>query len=396
MIITQKQQEYLKTPAKRINLLEGSVRSGKTWISLVQWALFVASRPEGEEFLMVGRTLTTLRRNCLGLLQELEPTFTYSVGQKRGRLYGKTIWLEGAYNEKSENAIRGMTLAGAYMDELTLIPEGFYFMCLSRLSLPGAKLFATTNPGSPMNYVYTKIIQNDEVDKQVAKFLISDNTFLDPEYVRQLEMEYTGVFYQRYFLGEWVLAEGLVYPMFSKERHIVERVPECDRYMVSMDYGTENPTAMLLWGHCNGVWYAVKEYYHSGRDSNNQKTDQQYCDELERLCEGYRIERVYIDPSAASFITAVRQRGKYTVQKAKNGVIDGIRHTASMLDDGRILVHESCKSLIREFGLYSWDDRAQTDTVIKENDHAMDAMRYFVETSYAWRAAEPYESAFGD
>lgn len=348
------------------------MRSGKTWISLVQWALFVASQPLTAEFLMVGKTITTLKRNCLGLLQELEPTFGYSVSQKKGVLYGRTIWLEGASNERAENSIRGMTLTGAYLDELTLIPEGFYFMCLSRLSEHGAKLFATTNPDSPMNYVYRKIIKNDDIDKQVEKFLIKDNTFLDPEYIRQLEKEYSGVFYQRYFLGEWVLAEGLVYPMFSRKHNVVDTVDRnYERLIVGIDYGTQNPTAMIVFGLCDGIWYAVKEYYHSGRDSNEQKTDQQYYDELVKLCDGLNIERIIIDPSAASFIALCRQGGMFSVLKAKNDVLTGIRHTAAMVDDGRLLVNDCCVNLIREFGLYSWDAKAISDTVIKANDHCL-------------------------
>lgn len=376
-------------------MLEGSVRSGKTWISLVQWAFFVASMPKNVEFLMAGRTLTTLRRNCLGLLQELEPSFTFSTSAKKGILYGHTIWLEGANNERSENAIRGMTLAGAYIDELTLIPEGFYLMCLSRLSVPGAKLFATTNPDSPMSYVYTKIIENQEIDRKVSKFLIRDNSFLDPEYVKQLEKEYSGVFYQRYFLGEWVLAEGLVYPMFSKEKNVVETVDrKYERLVVGIDYGTQNPTAMIVFGLCDNVWYAVKEYYHSGRDSNTQKTDQQYYDELVKLCNGLDIERVIVDPSAASFIALCRQGGVFSVLKAKNDVLTGIRHTAAMIDNKRLLVNDCCVNLIREFGLYSWDDKSVTDNIIKANDHAMDATRYFVETIRAYVDDEPYTSRF--
>ena len=381
--ISEKQKSVLVEPMHRINLHEGSVRSGKTWISLIQWALFVASMPKDAEFLMVGKTLTTLRRNCLGLLQELEPTFEFSTNSKKAILYGRTIWLEGADNERSENKIRGMTLAGAYIDELTLVPPGFYYMCLSRLSYKGAKFFATTNPDSPNNYVYTDIIENDKIDKKITKFYIWENPFLDPEYVKQLEAEYVGVFYKRFFLGEWVIAEGLVYPMFDNVVETVDR--PYSEYYVSMDYGTMNPTAMLLWGECDGVWYIVDEYYHSGRDTNVQKTDQEYYDELVKLCGDKKIGRVYVDPSAASFITLVRQNRKFIVQQANNSVMEGIQHTASMLADRKILVNDCCKSTIREFGLYSWDEKSNTDTVIKENDHAMDAVRYFVQTKRIWK-----------
>lgn len=367
--ITTKQKEFLTSGFNRINLLEGSVRSGKTWISLVAWALFVASMPKNAEFLMVGKTLTTLRRNCLGLLCELEPTFRFSISGKRASLYGRTIWLEGADNERAENKIRGMTLAGVYMDEMTLIPEGFYYMALSRLSVHGAKLFATTNPDSPNSYVYKDIIHNDKIDRKVTKFLIEENTFLDPEYIHSLETEYTGVFYQRYFLGEWVIAEGLVYPMYDNTVKTEDR--EYTQFCVSMDYGIMNPTAMILWGLCDGTWYAVKEYYHSGRETNEQKTDEQYYKELEKLVGDLSCRELIIDPSAASFITLVRQRGRFSVRQANNSVIEGIQHTASVISEKRILVNDCCKNTIKEFGLYSWNDKAEKDEIIKENDHCL-------------------------
>lgn len=394
--LSPKQLDFLNQKMARINLLEGSVRSGKTWISLVLWALFVASMPKDAEFLMVGKTLTTLRRNCLGLLQELEPTFTFNTNAKRATLYGRTIWLEGADNERAENKIRGMTLAGVYVDELTLIPESFYYMSLSRLSYKGAKFIATTNPDSPNNYVYTDIVCNDEIDKRVTKFLIRDNPFLDPDYVDSLEREYKGVFYQRYFLGEWVIAEGLVYSMFGPENI----VPTVDRpyrsYFVSMDYGIMNPTAMLLWGQGeDGKWYIVKEYYHSGRDTNQQKTDEQYYAELEALCGDLRVNELVIDPSASSFIALVHQKGRFSVRKADNSVLEGIQNTATCIARGDLLVNDCCVNTIKEFGLYSWDDKAEKDTVIKENDHAMDAIRYGVQTKRLYRKMGSYKSPFG-
>ena len=394
--LSPKQLDFLNQKMARINLLEGSVRSGKTWISLVLWALFVASMPKDAEFLMVGKTLTTLRRNCLGLLQELEPTFTFNTNAKRATLYGRTIWLEGANNERAENKIRGMTLAGVYVDELTLIPESFYYMSLSRLSYRGAKFIATTNPDSPNNYVYTDIVCNDDIDKRVTKFLIRDNPFLDPEYVDSLEREYKGVFYQRYFLGEWVIAEGLVYPMFGEQCIVPTEDRDYEAYCVAMDYGILNPTAMLLLGKASdGKWYIVKEYYHSGRETNEQKTDEQYYAELEKLCGNLRVSELIIDPSASSFIALVHQKGRFSVRKADNSVLEGIQNTATVISRGDLLVNDCCKNTIKEFGLYSWDEKAERDTVIKENDHAMDALRYFVQTKRIYRRSTGYVSPFG-
>lgn len=379
--ISEKQREYLLSPQKRVNLLEGSVRSGKTWISLIMWALFVASMPKDAEFLMVGKTLTTLKRNCLNLLQEMEPSFTFSTNGKAASLYGHRIWLEGADNETSENKIRGMTLAGAYFDELTLIPRGFYYMALSRLSYPGAKLFATTNPDSPTNYVYTDIIQNEAISKTVTKFLIRDNIFLEQEYIEELEHEYEAVpnAYQRYILGEWVLAEGLVYSF--KDEYVVDdsgidtNVP--GEYYLSVDYGTQNPFSAGLWFLQGDHATRVDEYYYSGRQTNVQKTDEEYCDEVEKLCKGKHIKQVIVDPSAASFIASLRKRG-FKVTQANNEVLDGIRRVAVYLAQGNIRIHQKCKACIAEFGLYRWDEKsASGDKVVKENDHAMDDVRYF-------------------
>ena len=362
------------------------MRSGKTWISLVWWAMFVASMPRDMEFLMVGKTLTTLRRNCLGLLKKLEPSFDFSIPKKQATLYGRTIWLEGADNESAVNKIRGMTLAGAYLDELTLLPSEFYYMALSRLSVKGAKLCATTNPDSPTNYVYTDIIQNREINSRIFKFLIEDNTFLEPEYVAALKKEYEAVpnSYQRFILGEWVLAEGLVY-RFADE-YIVDEIPDEESvvYYVSIDYGTQNPSSAGLWRLSGDKAIREKEYYYSGRRTNIQKTDEEYCDEVDKLCEGYDIKQVIVDPSAASFIAALRKRG-YKVIGANNDVLDGIRRVAVYLAGGNIRIHRSCKNSIAEFGLYRWDDKANKDTVVKENDHAMDEIRYFANTVLRYR-----------
>lgn len=394
--ISDKQKKFLTTRPARINLLEGSVRSGKTWVSLVAWALFVASMPKDAEFLMVGKTLTTLKRNCLGLLQKLEPSFVFSMSKKSAILYGRTIWLEGANDEAAVNKIRGMTLSGAYMDELTLIPDEFYYMVLSRLSEKGAKLYATTNPDSPANYVYTDIIENEEINRNVIKFLIEDNTFLEPEYVASLKKEYEAVpnSYQRYILGEWVLAEGLVYKFLDE--YILDELPKITdgskpEYYISVDYGTENPFSAGLWRLCGGDAVRMKEFYYNGRRLNVQKTDEEYCDEVEKLADGYAIRQIVVDPSAASFIAALRKRG-FKVVGANNDVLDGIRRVAVYLAEGNIRICRCCKDAIAEFALYSWDRKASIrggkDVVAKENDHAMDEIRYFANTVLRYKVGK--------
>lgn len=393
-LITTKQRQFLLEPFSRINLLEGSVRSGKTYISLIKWAMFVRSRPQGELFMMVGKTREALQFNCVGLLEDLAGAdFKCNARSNVGYLYGREIRLLGANDEKAASKIKGSTLAGAYIDELSEIPESFYKMTLSRLSVSGAVLLATTNPDSPNNYVFTDIIENEDISRKCWKFLLDDNTFLPKEYIENIKKEYTGVFFERYILGNWVIAEGLVYPDYDNTVKTEPR--EYTEYAVSMDYGTQNPTVMLLWGRHGGTWYAVREYEHSGRETNIQKTDAEYYAELEKLCAdvpvqaGAKIELI-IDPSAASFIAVAQQGHMFKVRKADNDVLNGIRNTASALSDRRILINDCCARTIREFGLYSWDSRAAEDAVIKEDDHGMDAVRYFIQTKRIYKDRRYY------
>ena len=385
--LTKKQNSLIQLAKdgglKRINVLHGSVRSGKTWISLVLWCIWIQNMPKDKAYLMSAKTLTTLKRNCLDLLEELAGRnhFTYSLAKKEGTLYGRRIYFEGV---SDESKIRGMTLQGAYCDEITLFNQEFFAMLLSRLSEPGAKLFGTTNPGNPNHWFKTDYIDRaDELDFMMMEFLIDDNTFLDPHYVSELKKEYTGVFYRRYILGEWCSAEGLVYPMFDKMRHTAEEIPSAAgaaEYYISMDYGTLNPCSMGLWRIDDNCAVRIKEWYHSGRDSRVMLTDEEYYQKLEALAEGFDIRCVVVDPSAASFIATVRRHGRFQVRRADNNVLKGIRITGSLIQSGKLIIHKSCRDAIREFGIYLWDGESQEDKVIKESDHAMDDIRYFCAT----------------
>ena len=386
-VYTSKQMELLRIwqrgGLKRINLLSGSVRSGKTWISLVLWAFWVAMRPADGSYLMAAKTLTALHRNCLNLLQELvgENNFSFSISKKEGMLFGRKVYFEGVNDIRAENKIRGLTLDGAYCDELTLFSEDFFAMLLSRLSRPGAKLFATTNPDSP--YHWLKVNYIDAAEKRglsllFLNFLLEDNTTLDAEYVENLKKEYTGVFYDRFILGRWVIAQGLVYPMFDPERHMVDvEEKETGEYYISVDYGTMNPCAMHLWQVTDGSAAAVAEYYYDGRDRRAQRTDEEYYTALEAMAGERTVQFVVVDPSAASFIECIRRHGKYSVRRADNSVLDGIRVTGAMLSAGRILFSRQCENTRKEFLTYCWDEKATEDKVIKDHDHAMDSLRYF-------------------
>lgn len=378
-------QRWRRGDLRRLNLLEGSVRSGKTWISLVLWGFWVATMPGDKLYLMCGKSLTTLKRNCLVPLEELvgKSSFSFSTSAKEARLFGRRVLLEGANDARSESKIRGLTLQGAYCDELSLFPEDFFTMLLSRLSLPGAKLIATTNPDSPGHWLKRHYIDRKaEMDLLVERFLLDDNTTLDPGYVAAIKREYTGVFYDRFVLGQWCLAEGIIYPQFDPASHVVAftQPPSSNgKWYISVDYGTLNAFSAGLWWSDGKVAHRVQEWYYSGRDTRKPLTDAQYAEKIDQLAGGRKIEAVIVDPSAASFIAALFEKG-YLVRKGRNEVVDGIRRVAAMLQQGRLRFDPSCKDCIREFGLYRWDESAGDDNPIKENDHAMDDVRYFVST----------------
>ena len=397
MIYTPKQRALMRlwqtNDLHRINLLEGSVSSGKTWISLVLWAFWVKTMPLDGLYLMCAKSLTTLKRNCLILLQELigESNFTYSLPSKEGSLFGRKVILEGANDIRSESKIRGVTLQGAYCDELTQFPEDFFAMLLSRLRLPGAKLIATTNPDAPSHWLKTKYIdRKDELDFLDVQFLLDDNTTLPQDYVDNIKMEYTGVFYDRFILGRWTLAEGIIYPECSQA---IEQPPEGvpSRYVLSIDYGTQNPFSAGLWALHGKVWYRVREYYYGGRDTGVQKTDAEYLQDLnERFGDIQAPITTIIDPSAASFIALLRQSKRYKVRKADNAVLDGIRETATAMHKGLIKISPECKDWIREAQGYVWDDSDSEDRPVKVNDHALDETRYFVRTMRITRQKNDY------
>ena len=378
---------------QRINLLEGSVSSGKTWISLVCWGFWLATMPQNQLYLMCGKSLTTLKRNCLIPLEAMfgQSNFSFSTSAKEAYLFGRRILLEGANDARSEGKIRGLTLQGAYCDELTLFPKDFFVMLLSRLRVPGAKLIATTNPDSPEHWLKKEYIDRmAELDMLTMRFLLDDNTTLDRQYVAAVKAEYTGVFYHRFILGEWCVAEGLIYPMFDKAVHVKSLPHPQGEWYVSVDYGTLNAFSAGLWCYDGTTAYRVAEYYYSGREQKRQRTNTQYLQSIQQLTAGKSISAVIVDPSAASFIAELRQAG-FLVRKGKNDVVEGIRRTAAALEQGKLLFSPDCKNSFREFALYRWDESSSQDRPIKENDHAMDDIRYFAATLLAER--EPAVSA---
>lgn len=378
-------QSILESTAS-INIWEGSVRSGKTISSIVRWIEYVKTAPSGK-LVMIGKTERTLKRNILDLLTDIvgEKNFKYNRGLGEATLYGRIIDIVGANDERAESKIRGATYAGAYCDEITLYPESFFKMLRTRFSVLGAKLFGTTNPDSPFHWFKTGYIdRQEEIDIKVFHFTLDDNQNNPAEYIENLKKEYTGLWYQRFILGLWVLAEGVIYSCFNSNKHVIKKkdLPEkFDREFITIDYGTNNPCVFLHVGVKAGIYYVIKEYYWNGKEKG-QKTNGQYAKDLKLFMEGTNARIVIIDPSALSFKTELRQLGIATTD-AENEVLEGIRVTSTFLNNDKILIVDSCINLIKEFGNYVWDEKAAKrgeDKPIKAFDHALDALRYLIYT----------------
>lgn len=378
-------------------ICDGSIRAGKTMTMAVSFILWAFTAFDKQVFAICGKTIESVRRNIVTHLpQWLDGIVRIQERRSENLLIisfaGKTnrFYLFGGKDEGSAALIQGMTLAGVMFDEVALMPRSFVEQALARCSVEGSKFWFNCNPDSPEHWFYKEWIQkHKEKNALYLHFTMKDNNSLSEKVKKRYENMYSGVFYDRFIRGLWVVAEGLVYPRFSKADNVTEDIPESGTYYISIDYGTLNPFSAGLWCVSDGKAVRIKEYYHSGRDTKRQLTDEEYHAALEKLIqytdsEGvlqeYEIDRVVIDPSAASFIACMRRHGKFRVKHAVNTVIDGIRNVTSMLNSKRLFIHSSCKDSIKEFKLYSWDDKAQEDKVIKENDHAMDDIRYFVNT----------------
>lgn len=393
MGISPKQKQILAFPyTKKYQALlcDGAVRSGKTSIMTVAFVDWAMREFNNTNFAICGKTVGSAIKNII------VPYMALGYAQKRYSIHftrsdnkmivrcgtvQNVFYIYGGKDESSYMLIQGITLAGVLLDEVALMTRSFVEQALARcLSHKNRRYWFNCNPDNPNHWFYEEWILQPEKHKALhLHFLMADNPILDEETIQEAENTWSGVFYQRYVLGQWVKAEGLVYPMFNQEFHVVPTEPRpYSEYQVSMDYGTMNPTSMGLWGKADGIWYRIKEYYHSGRDTHQQKTDAEYYDELEKLLGDIKPRRIIIDPSAASFITLVLRKNKYTVVHADNAVLDGIRYTATALSKGKVKINDCCKAAIKEFGLYSWDQKSNEDKPIKENDHCMDDIRYFV------------------
>lgn len=362
-------------------IADGAIRSGKSLIMSLSFVLWAMTEFSNSNFAMCGKTVGSFRRNVLSSLKLMLTGRNYLVTDRRadnliiindGRKENY-FYIFGGRDESSQDLIQGVTLAGVYLDEVALMPQSFVNQATARCSVEGAKMWFNCNPSYPSHWFKIEWIDCAK-DKNILylHFLMDDNLSLSEKTKNRYKKQYSGIFYERFILGMWTLAEGVIYPMY-KEAVAEPPSGTPDRYVLSIDYGTQNPFAALLWAKYGDVWYAVREYYYSGRATSIQKTDEEYGKDLDKFVEdinGYIT--TIIDPSASSFIALLRRkRGKYKVKPADNDVMDGIRNTATAMYEGLIKISPKCKNWITEAAGYVWDDKSAEDRPVKENDHCL-------------------------
>lgn len=366
-------------------ICDGAVRSGKTFALSVSFFLWAMARFQRQKFGLCAVSINGVRRNLLGqarpVLEGLGFRWEEKISRNEVTLRGggreNTFYLYGGGDEGSCASIQGVTLAGVLLDEAALMPRSFVEQAAARCSVAGGKLWFSCNPAGPEHWFYKEWICKAQQKKALyLRFTMEDNPGLSPQVRERYERMFQGTFYRRYVLGEWVAAEGLVYDFFRPEA--MPEAPEgpFSRWRISCDYGTRNPASFGLWGEKAGIWYRVREFYYDARERGRQKTDGEYVEDLKKLAGGRCIEMVIADPSAASFIEALRREG-WNVRKADNRVLEGIRRTAQALKSGKIVICKGCQAAAKEFAMYRWEESGE-DRVRKEFDHAMDDIRYFV------------------
>jgi PBSX family phage terminase large subunit len=404
-----KSRAFIKTHPKDdafINILEGSVRSGKTWTMIPKiFRLCDYDVPGHRVFFGVSKN--TIYNNVLSDLFDFVGSNNYNYNRQTGdlRLYNSDWLVTGAKDEGSEKYIRGLTVGIAVGDELTLTPESFFNMMLTRMSPDGARLYGTTNPDNPYHYLKTDYIDNEKkLTSNYVKalhFTLADNLSLSPEKRKQYETMYKGVFKKRYIDGLWVVAEGAIYKdcLEGIEYDDAVRPIGLDHrnghfeICVPVDYGTGNPTVFLLIIDDGKTFWVDREYYYDSKETAVQKTDVQYVKDLKEFISKYAPNgaQCIVDPSAASLKAEMAMQGVWNSENADNEVIDGIRTVSSLLAKKKIRIHKRCVKLLTELQTYAWDTKAQArgeDKPLKQHDHAPDALRYFCQTKVpAWRIA---------
>lgn len=382
MLLSLKQAEFVRKGHHRWNFKGGATRSGKTYLDF-RWIIPIRIRERvGKDGLTVilGVTKSTIERNVLEPMRTIYGDALVGTisSDNTAWIFGEKCYCLGAEKVSQVSKIRGASIKYCYGDEVADWSQEVFELLKSRLDKAYSCFDGTYNPKGPNHWL--KVFLDSKADIFSQTYTIDDNPFLPEAFVENLKREYRGtVFYDRYILGRWALAEGLIYPMFG-ESNIVDEEPPAGRYYISVDYGTLNPFSAGLWCVTKQGAVRIKEYYYSGRGTQKQLTDEEYYQAIRELADGYNVDYVVIDPSAASFITTVFRHNEFHVVKANNDVMDGIRRTSVYLKSGELKIHRQCKDAIREFGLYRWDEESTVDKVIKADDHAMDDIRYFANT----------------
>ena len=382
MLLSQKQLEFARYANHRWNFKGGATRSGKTYLDF-KWIIPLRIRERaGKDGLAVilGVTKSTIERNVLEPMRNLygDKLVGTISSDNTAWIFGEKCYCLGAEKVSQVSKIRGASIKYCYGDEVADWSEEVFALLKSRLDKEYSCFDGTYNPQYPNHWLKRFLDSDADIFSQV--YTIDDNPFLPPSFVENLKKEYAGtVFYDRYILGKWTLAEGLVYPMFG-DSCIVQDIPDTGDYYIAIDYGTHNPFSAGLWCVAKTEAVRIGEYYYCGREERKEKTPEEYYSEVKRLAGGRDIKCLIVDPSADAFIATVKKHHEFKVRGAVNDVLPGIQTTAEMIAAGKLKIHESCEDAIREFGLYRWDEKAESDRVVKENDHAMDEIRYMVMT----------------
>ena len=379
-----KQRDFCLGSDARVNIAHGAVRSAKTVGANVRWLRAVLEAPPGVNLLMAGKTLFSLERNVLSPIARLvgSNNFDYKRSLKTAYIYGRPIMVEGGNDESAYSKIAGLTLGGAYVDEGTLVPESFTNMLITRLSEPGAQLFLTTNPGPPAHYLKKRWIdREDELDLKSWHFILEDNFWLDWYYVEELKRQFgppSSLFYQRYVLGLWVMAEGAIYRNFDRDIHCIPRLPDgrIEEMRVAVDPGATHPTAMLKAYRVGDRWFVAGEYRKA------DKSPAEVSKDLNRFLDGMYPTSIDVDPAAKAHRLQFVGDGIEGVQQADNDVLNGIQKVINAFDQGWLqLVGSATPMLQEELEGYRWDPKATErgeDAPIKEDDDLVDCLRYLV------------------
>lgn len=402
-IISRKQILSIVQADARINLWHGAVSSGKTIASLLAFLNAVATAPTNGIIFIIGRTIQTVERNIIEVLQQVDGPFGpfaryvhHTRGANIAVIFGRTIHIVGANDVRSEGKIRGSTASLIYIDEATLIPEAMFIMCLSRLRVPGAKLLATTNPAGPQHWLRQGfLLREHELNMKSWHFTLEDNPWLEADYIAALKTEYVGLWYKRMILGEWCMAEGAIYDMWNPDQHIISSIPPIQRWIgVGVDYGDRHPFAALMLGLGEDRnLYLTGEYRHDIKVTARTLTMAEHSKALRQFVDTHPIpattlhgvspELYAVDPAAAAFRIQLLRDG-IASYAADNAVVDGIRTVANLIGTDRFYVHESCQGWIEEIPNYAWDVTSAMkgeDKPVKIGDDSLDGGRYIVKTS---------------